>query len=165
MSTVQWRRSLHHVRRRLAFTGEIFNLWAAAPPWNPIPLNYRRTVRMLTEQFVALWDSWVIVSLDVWRVLRTTFFNARRSLSVIKCGLTGRGFIVAVSSHFHFKITSPAVDLGNLRIVTISLSDFLLMWQPITSPRSNSLCSPDLPMLLVLLSNEQHTAFCLVLYR
>jgi hypothetical protein len=30
---------------------------------------------------------------------------------------------------------------------------------------SKSLSSPDLPMLLVLLSNEQHTAFCLLLYQ
>jgi hypothetical protein len=39
----------------------------------------------------------------------------------------------------------------------MSLTDFLLMWQPVTSPRSKSLSSPDLPMLLVLLSNEQHS--------
>jgi hypothetical protein len=37
----------------------------------------------------------------------------------------------------------------------VSLTDFLLMWQPITSPCSKSLSSPDLPMLVVLLSNEQ----------
>jgi hypothetical protein len=43
LSTVQWRRSLHHFRRRLAFTSEMFGLWAAARPWNPIPLNSRRT--------------------------------------------------------------------------------------------------------------------------
>jgi hypothetical protein len=30
------------------------------------------------------------------------------------------------------------------------------MWQPITSPRSESLSSPDPAILLVLLSNEQH---------
>jgi hypothetical protein len=46
----------------------------------------------------------------------------------------------------------------------MSVTDFLLMWQPITSPHSKSLSSPDLPILLVLLSNEQHTAFCLLLY-
>jgi hypothetical protein len=39
---------------------------------------------------------------------------------------------------------------------------FLLMCHPITSPRSKSLSSPDLPMLLVLLSNEQHSDFCLL---
>jgi hypothetical protein len=44
----------------------------------------------------------------------------------------------------------------------VSLADFLLMWQPINSPSSKSLNSPDVPMQLVLLSNEQHTAFCLL---
>jgi hypothetical protein len=47
----------------------------------------------------------------------------------------------------------------------VSLTDFLLMWQPICSPHLKSVSSPDLSMLLVLLSNEQHTAFCLLLYR
>jgi hypothetical protein len=158
LSTVQWPHSLHHFRRRLAFTGEIFGLWAAALPWNPIPLNSRRTVTVLAGQFVALQNSRVIVSLDVWRVSRNTFFNARRYLSVIKRGLPGRGFVVVVPSRFHFTITSPAVDLGSLRMAAVN---FLLMWQPITSPRSKSLSSPDLLMLLVLLSNEQNTAFCL----
>jgi hypothetical protein len=46
----------------------------------------------------------------------------------------------------------------------MSLTNFLLMWQPITSARSKSLSSPHLPMLLVLLNNEQHTAFSLLLY-
>jgi hypothetical protein len=66
------------------FTGEIFGLWAAARPWNPIPLNSSRTVMVRAGQFEALWKSWVIVSLDVWRVSKTTFFNAGQSLSVIK---------------------------------------------------------------------------------
>jgi hypothetical protein len=44
----------------------MFGLWAAACPWNPIPLNSRKTVMVLAEQFVALWNSWVTVSLDVW---------------------------------------------------------------------------------------------------
>jgi hypothetical protein len=64
---------------------------------------------VLPGQFVALRDSWVIVSLDVWRVSRT-IFKARRYLSVIK---RGRGFVVVVPSCFHFTITSPTVDLGN----------------------------------------------------
>jgi hypothetical protein len=68
LSTVQWRRSLHHFRRRLEVTGEIFGLWAAALPWNPIPLNSRRTDMVLAGQFIALWNSRVIVSLNVWRV-------------------------------------------------------------------------------------------------
>jgi hypothetical protein len=165
LSTVQWRRSLHHFRRRLAFTGDIFGLWAAARPWNPVPLNSRRTVRVLTGQFAALRNSRVIVSLDVWRVSRTTFFNARRSLSVIKRGGPSHGFVVAVPSHFLFTITSPTADFGNLRRLAMSLTDSLLIWQPITSPCSKSLSSPNLPMLLVLLSNEQHTDFCLLLYR
>jgi hypothetical protein len=50
------------------FTGEIFGLWAAARPWNLIPLNSQRTVMVLAGQFVALWNSWVNVSLDVWQV-------------------------------------------------------------------------------------------------
>jgi hypothetical protein len=41
----------------------------------------------------------------------------------------------------------------------------LLIWQPITSPRSKSLSSPDLPMLLLLLNNERHTAFYPLLYQ
>jgi hypothetical protein len=131
----------------------------------PYPLNSRRTVMVLAGQFIALWNSWVIVSLDIWRVSRTTFFNSRQSMSVIKHGLPSRGFVVVVPSCFHFTNTSPAIDFGNLRRVAISLTDFLLMWQPITSPHSKSLSSPDLPVLLVLLSNEQHTAFCLLLYR
>jgi hypothetical protein len=158
----QWRHSLHHFRRRLAFTGEMFGLWAAARPWNPIHLNSRRTVMALAGQFVALRNSRVIVSLDIWRVSRTTFFNSRRPLSVIKRGLPGHGFVLVVPSRFHFTITSRAVDLGNLRRVAVSLTNFLLMWQSITSPRSKSLSSPDLPILLVLLSNEQNTAFCLL---
>jgi hypothetical protein len=76
-----------------------------------------------------------------------------------KRGLPSRDFVVVEASRFHFTITSPTIDLGNLRRVTMSLTDFLLMWRPITSPRSN------LPMLVVLLSNEQHTAFCRLLYR
>jgi hypothetical protein len=79
----------------------------------------------------------------------TIFFSARLSLSVIKRGLPGRGFVVVVPSHFHFTITSPAIDLSNLRRVAVFLTDFLVTWQPITSPRSKSLSSPDLPMLLV----------------
>jgi hypothetical protein len=39
----------------------------------------------------------------------------------------------------------------------MSLTVFLLTWQPITSPRSKSLSSPDLPILPVLLSNEGHS--------
>jgi hypothetical protein len=146
------------------FTGEMFSLWAAARPWNPIPLNSWCTVRVLAEQFVALWNSWVIVLFDVWRVLWTTF-NAQWPLLGIKHSLPGHGFVVVVPSRFHFTITSPAIDMGNLRRVTMSLTDILLMSQPITSSHSKSLSSPDLPMLLVLLSNEQHTAFCLLLYR
>jgi hypothetical protein len=148
---------------RLSLTDEIFDLWAAAHPWNPIPLSSRRTVMVLAGQFVALRNSQVIVSLDVWRVSRTTFFNAQRSPSVIKRGLPGRGFVVVVPSRFHFVITSPTIDLGKLRRVAMSLTDFLLMWQPITSLRSKSLNSPDLSVLLVVLSNEQHTAFFLLL--
>jgi hypothetical protein len=157
LSTVQWRRSVHHFRRRLAFTGEIFGLWAAARPWNPIPLNSWRTVMVLAGQFVALWNSRVIVSLDVWRISRTTFFNAGRSLSVIKRRLPSHGFVVVVPSRFHFTITSPTIDFGNLRRVAMSLTDFLLMWQPISSPRSKSLSYPNISILLALRSNEQHS--------
>jgi hypothetical protein len=110
-------------RWRLAFSGEIFGLWAAARPWILIPLNSRRTVMVLAGQFVALRKSRVIVSLHVWRVSRTTFFNARRSLSVIKRGLPGRGFVVVVPSYLHFTTTSPTIDLGNMRRVAVSLTD------------------------------------------
>jgi hypothetical protein len=68
LSTVQWHRSLYHFRQHLAFTGEIFGLWTAACPWNPIPLNSECTVMVLVGQIVALWNSQVIVSLDVWQV-------------------------------------------------------------------------------------------------
>jgi hypothetical protein len=60
----------------LAITDEILRLWAAAQPRNLIPLNSRRTVMVLAWQFIALWNPWVIVSLDVWWVSQTTFFNA-----------------------------------------------------------------------------------------
>jgi hypothetical protein len=103
-------------------------------PWNPIPLNARRTVMVLPEKFVARRSSRMIISLDVWQVSRTTFFSARRSLSVTKLGLPSSGFVVVVPSHFHLKITSPSVDLGNLRKVAMSLTDLLLMLQPVTSP-------------------------------
>jgi hypothetical protein len=56
----------------------MFGLWAAARPWNPIHVNFQRTVRVLAEQFVALRNSEAIVSLDVWQVSRTTFFNAQQ---------------------------------------------------------------------------------------
>jgi hypothetical protein len=152
--------------RRLAFKGKMFGLWAAARPWNTILLNSQRTVMVLAGQFIALQNSCVIVSLDVWQVSQTTFFKARWPLSVIKRGQPCGSFLVVVpSSRFHFTITSPTIDLGKLRRVAMSLTDFLLMWQPIISPRSKSLSSPDLPMLLVLLNNEQHTAFCLLSYR
>jgi hypothetical protein len=82
---------------------------------------------VLAGQFIALRKLQVIVSLDVWRVSRTTFFNARQSLLVIKCSLPGRGFVVVVPSHFHFTITSPTMDLGNLRRDAVSLADFLLV--------------------------------------
>jgi hypothetical protein len=104
----------------------MFGLWAAARPWNLIPLNYRRTVLVLAQQFVALPNSWVIVPLHVLRVSRTTFFSTQQSLSVIKRGLPSRGFIVVVPSHFHFTVTSPSANLGNLRRVAVSLTDFLL---------------------------------------
>jgi hypothetical protein len=132
----------------------MFGLWAAARPWNPIPINSGRTVMVLAGQFVALWNSWVIVSLVVWRVSRTTFFNTRRSLLVIKRGLPGRGFVVIVPSCFHFTITLPTVDLGNFGRVATSLTDFLLMWESITSPHSKSLSSPDLPVLPILLAKH-----------
>jgi hypothetical protein len=77
-----------------------------------------------SRQFIALWNSQVMVSLDVWRVSRTTFFNAQWPLSVVKNGLPNQGFIVTVPSHFHFTITSPAIDLRNLRRVAMSLTDF-----------------------------------------
>jgi hypothetical protein len=109
----------------------MFGLWAAAHPWNPISLNSQRKVMVLAGQFTALWNSRVIVSLNVWRVSQTTFFNARHSLLVIKCGRPGHGFIVVVPSHFHFTSTSPIADLGNLRRIAMSLTDFLLLWQPI----------------------------------
>jgi hypothetical protein len=112
---------------------------------------------VLAGQFIALWNSRVIVLHDVWRVSGTTFFNDRQSMLVIKRSLPGHGFVVVVPSRFHFTVMSPTVDLGILRRVVMSLIDFLLMWQPITGPCSKSLSSPDLPMLLVLLSNEQHS--------
>jgi hypothetical protein len=96
------------------FTGEMFGLWAAARPWNPIPLNCRCTVMVLAGQFVALWNSGVIVSLDVGRVSRTAFFNAQRSPSVIKRGLPGGGFVAFVASLFHFTITFTSRRLGQL---------------------------------------------------
>jgi hypothetical protein len=37
---------------------------------------------VLAGQFVTLQNSWVIVSLDVWRISQTTFFNAQWSLSL-----------------------------------------------------------------------------------
>jgi hypothetical protein len=55
-----------------------------------------------------------------------TTFNAQLPLLVIKRGQPGRGFIVVVPSRFHFTITSPAIDFGNLRRVAMSLTDFLL---------------------------------------
>jgi hypothetical protein len=66
----------------------------------------------LAGQFMALQNSQVIVSLDVWRVPQTTFFNTRWPLSVIKRGLPGHGFIVVVPSRFHFTTTSLTVDFG-----------------------------------------------------
>jgi hypothetical protein len=68
LSTIQWHRSLHHFKQDFAITGKMFGLWAAARQWNPIPLNSRRTVMMLAGQFVALQNSQVIVSLDIWQV-------------------------------------------------------------------------------------------------
>jgi hypothetical protein len=140
----------------------MFGLWAAAHPWNPIPLNSRRTVMVLVGQFVALWNSRVIVSLDIWQVSQTASFNARRSLSVIKRGLPGHGFVMVVPSCFPFTVTSPTIDLGNLRKVAMPRTDFLLMWQAITSPRSKSLGSPYLPFILasvvVVTSRLQFTA-------
>jgi hypothetical protein len=65
--------SVHHFRWCLAFTGKMFDLWTAARPWYPIPLNSRHTVIVLAVQFIALQNSRVIVSPDVWRVSRTTF--------------------------------------------------------------------------------------------
>jgi hypothetical protein len=37
-------------------------------------------VIVLAGQFVALQNSWVMVSLNVWQVSRTTFFNAQQSV-------------------------------------------------------------------------------------
>jgi hypothetical protein len=135
----------------------MFGLWAAAHPWNPIPLNSQCTVMVLAGQFIALRNSQVSVSLDIWRVSRTAFFNVWRSLLVNEHVWPSYGFVLLVPSHFNFTNTSPTIDLGNLRKVTLSVTDFLLMWQPITSPHLKSLSSPDLPVLLVLLSNEQHS--------
>jgi hypothetical protein len=84
---------------------------------------------VLAGQFVALRNSRGIVSLDIWQVSRTNFFNAQQPLSVIKRGLLGHGFVAVVPSRFHFTITSPSADLGNLRRAAMSLADFLLMWQ------------------------------------
>jgi hypothetical protein len=56
-----------------------------------------------------------------------TFFNAQRPLSVIKRGQTARGLVVVVPSSFHFSITSPTADMGNMKRVEMSLTDFLLM--------------------------------------
>jgi hypothetical protein len=81
---------------------------------------------VLAGQFIALQNSRVIVSLDVWWVSWTTFLNARWSLSVIKHGLPSRGFIVVVPSPFHFTVTSPTIDLGSLRRVAMSLTDLSL---------------------------------------
>jgi hypothetical protein len=85
--------------------------------------------------------------------------GTQRSLSVIKHSLLGRGFIAVVPSRFRF----TTIDLTNLRRVAMPLTDFLLISQSITSPHSKSLSSSDLPILLVLLSNEQHAAFCFLL--
>jgi hypothetical protein len=130
LSTVQWHHSLHHFRRCLVCTGEIFGLWAAAHPCNTIPLNSRHTVMVLAGQFVSTAEL-TIVSLDIWRVSQTTFFNARWSLSVIKNGLPGCGCAFTFPLH----IMSPTTDLGNLRSCNV-LTDFLPMWQPITTPHS-----------------------------
>jgi hypothetical protein len=46
----------------------MFGLWAAAYPWNLIPLNSRRTVMVLAGKLIALWNSRMIVSLDIWQV-------------------------------------------------------------------------------------------------
>jgi hypothetical protein len=78
---------------------------------------------VLAGQFVAMQNSWAIISLNVWR---TTFFNTRWSLLLIKHSLLGRGLIIVVPSHFHFTITSPTANLGNLIRVAMSLTGFLL---------------------------------------
>jgi hypothetical protein len=59
LPTVLWRRTVHHYRRRLGFTGEMFGSRAAARPWNPIPLNSRRTIVLLAGQFATLRNSQV----------------------------------------------------------------------------------------------------------
>jgi hypothetical protein len=101
------------------------------------------------------------VSLDVWQVSRTAFFNIRRSLS-LNAAYPVVVLLWLCFHNFHLTIMPPTVDLGNLRRVAVSLTNFLLMQQPITSPRSKSLSSLNLPVSLVLLSNEQHTSFCII---
>ncbi|KDR18028.1 hypothetical protein L798_07820 [Zootermopsis nevadensis] len=103
-----------------------------------------------------------MVSHDDIRFSHTTFFNTQRSLSVNTRGLPGRDFVVVVSSRFHFTITSPTVDLGNLRRAEMALTDCLLTWQPITIPRSKSLNSLAPPILSVSRSTK-HRALCLLL--
>jgi hypothetical protein len=76
-------------------------LWAAACPWNPIPLNSRYTIMVLAGQFVALKNSQVILSLDIWQISQTTFFNARWSLLVIKRGLPSCGCALTFPLHNH----------------------------------------------------------------
>ncbi|KDR19060.1 hypothetical protein L798_06416 [Zootermopsis nevadensis] len=72
-------------------------LWAL----NPSPRNSRRTVMVLGAQLVALLNSRVMVSHDDMRFSRTTFFNTRRSLSVNKRGLPGRGCVFPFQLHNH----------------------------------------------------------------
>jgi hypothetical protein len=68
--TATWYSVIHHFKSHVssgvAFTGEMFGLWAAASPLNTIPLNSRHTGMVLAGQFIALQNSRVIVSLDVW---------------------------------------------------------------------------------------------------
>jgi hypothetical protein len=60
---------------------------------------------VLGGQFIALQKLRVILSLDVWRVSRTTFYKAQRFLSIIKSGLPHRGFALIVLSLLHFMVT------------------------------------------------------------
>jgi hypothetical protein len=97
---------------------------------------------VLGGQFIALRNSWAIVSLDVWRVSRTTFFNAGRSLSSLnvayhRLGQLEKGFIV------------PERFLTD--VATNNQSTFLLV---LLSNEQHSFLPPFIPVIVVVVTSR-----------
>ena len=105
-STVQWRRYLHHSKRRWAFVLMINGFWTAAWPWKSSPITFRlidlRTWAP-TELLCNSWQSWMT------NVSHRAFQNSEVPIGQF---LGPTGVIIGLSTSLTFPLYSKLTNTG-----------------------------------------------------